>query len=394
MQPVAEQKNPASTPILDRLMPLPPPASFLRRGDAIPIGICLAVGVTLVLWRPPFLVEAMRRLLGVFAGLSPGLSPVPRVVVIAVALLASFVVSVTIHELGHVLAGLAAGFRYESIVVGPLRLDRDFRISLHGFPQAWRAGWADLYPTRTDQAQVRGIAMVLAGPAANFVTASIALLPLFSFAPYARVFAVVSVVEGLLDLIPYRSPSGPSDGWVILKLMRDRAWGERWLALMKLRAESRQGVMPEAYSADMLAKAVAYRDDSEDTVFSYAFAYSSAFHQHKDAEAAAALETCLEHSGRASAGLRLALISDAAVFQGRRRKHRDVAERWLGDLPNLPGTQWLRLRAEAAICDGQGDVTGALAKLEACEKIIRGMPSPTREALMRPLERWRRELIE
>lgn len=57
--------------------------------------------------------------------------------------------------------------------------------------------------------------------------------------------------------------------------------------MLKLSAELREGVMPEAMSPAYLAKAVALRDKSPDTVAAHALAYSTAFHQRKDDEAAA-----------------------------------------------------------------------------------------------------------
>jgi len=69
--------------------------------------------------------------------------------------------------------------------------------------------------------------------------------------------------------------------------------GERWLALMKLGAELRDGAQPESLSADFLTRAVAVCDDSAETVAAHAFAYLAAFHQHRDTVAAQSLEICL-----------------------------------------------------------------------------------------------------
>src|SRR5262245_5217085 len=80
------------------------------------------------------------------------------------------------------------------------------------------------------------------------------------------------------------------------------------------------GVLPESLSADFLAKATAVRDDSADTVTAHAITFAAAFHQHKDGEAAQRLETCLAYASRATPTVREALMSDAAVFQARRRK--------------------------------------------------------------------------
>ena len=88
-------------------------------------------------------------------------------------------------------------------------------------------------------------------------------------------------------------------------------------------------------------------------------------------------------------------MSDAAVFQARRRKRVDLAEQWLGDLRGTPGFPWLPARAEAAIREARGDLEGALDKLEEVERAIRAVPDETqREISLRFLKRWKSELRE
>jgi hypothetical protein len=88
---------------------------------------------------------------------------------------------------------------------------------------------------------------------------------------------------------------------------------------MKLLTDTRDGVSPESIAPDLLAQATAVRNDSADTVTAHALAFAAAFHQHRDGEAAERLETCLAHSERVPAVVREALLSEAAVFQARRR---------------------------------------------------------------------------
>ena len=52
-----------------------------------------------------------------------------RAAAVAVIAAPALFVAVTIHETGHVLAGLAAGFRFNSMSVGRLHLTRPFRLS-------------------------------------------------------------------------------------------------------------------------------------------------------------------------------------------------------------------------------------------------------------------------
>jgi hypothetical protein len=47
------------------------------------------------------------------------------------------------------------------------------------------------------------------------------------------------------------------------------------------------------------------------------------------------------------------------ALRARRRKHIDLAERWLAMIPQTTGFPGLRPRVEAALLEAQGDVEGA-----------------------------------
>jgi hypothetical protein len=217
------------------------------------------------------------------------------------------------------------------------------------------------------------------------------ILP-FPITIFSGFFIAVSIANGVNDLFPFESRLGVSDGRRIWMLLRQSECGERWLALLHLGGELNDGVLPESLSADFLAKAIAVRDDSADTVKAYAIAFLTAFHQHKDTEAAQRLETCLAYSGHATPFVRAALMSDAAVFQARRRRSPDFAAQWLAEIPMTAPT-WLRSRCEAAILEAKGDVAGALGKLAEVETAILGASkNAQRDALLRLLQRWKSEL--
>jgi hypothetical protein len=235
--------------------------------------------------------------------------------------------------------------------------------------------------------------MVSAGPLVNLLCAATVPALATSPGPFASWFVVVSLVLGLVNLLPFRSRAVLSDGMRILMLLGDRARGERWLALMKLGAEIKAGVLPESFSPAFLAKAIAVRDDSPDTVTAFSLAFSSAFHRHEDEEAARALETCLGYSGYAAPLLREALMSDAGVFQARRRKRSDLAGEWLKAMPGRTEIPWLRARVEAAILEARGDVPGALQKLDEVERAIHVEPNALRrDVSLRLARRWQSEL--
>jgi hypothetical protein len=266
-------------------------------------------------------------------------------------------------------------------------------VSLYRGPGALVNGVAELSPAATDNLARRGVVMVLGGPVANLFSAVVVLLLPFPLTVFSGLFVVCSLANALNDLLPFESRLGVSDGRRIGMLLWQREQGERWLALLRLGGEFNDGVRPESLSADFLAKAVAVRDESVDTVTAHALAYTAAFHQHKDEEAGRLLETCLVYSGHAAPVLREALMSDAAVFQARRRKRADLAEQWLADIPVTTRNSWLRTRAEAAILEAKGDVNGALGKLADGEAAIATVPNKClRDLLLQLLDRWRSEL--
>jgi hypothetical protein len=211
---------------------------------------------------------------------------------------------------------------------------------------------------------------------------------------FSWLFIAASLLAGVVELfLPIRGPTFVFDGLRIWMLLMDPKRGDRWLALMKLVADARDGVSPESMSADLLAKATAVRDDSTDTVIAHAFAYSAAFHQHHDAEAAQMLETCLRYAGHAAPAMREGLMSDAAVFQARRRKRPDLADQWLAEIPVNTPHRWFRSRAEAAVLEARGDIAGARGKLADVESALLALPkTPQRDTLLRLLERWKAEV--
>jgi hypothetical protein len=235
--------------------------------------------------------------------------------------------------------------------------------------------------------------MLLAGPGANLLSAGMLLLLPYPKGLPSIFFIFTSITLGVINLLPFRGRAAFSDGARILMLLRNRERGERWLAMLGLIAEVRNSLMPESYSSAYLAKATALVDNSPDTVSAHVFAYSAAFHLHKDEEAARMLEVCLKFSGYTSQIMRDALMSDAAVFQARRRKRVDLAQRWLEGIPGNSAMPWSRPRAEAAILEAQGDAAGALRKLDEAEKLILRVPNQAqRQIALQFLNRWKSEL--
>jgi len=292
-----------------------------------------------------------------------------------------------------VLAGLAAGFRFHSMAVGPLQIDRSLRLSRFRGPGAWTRGWVRMVPRARDERTLRALVLVAGGPLANLLSGAVVLLLPFPIGPLSGLFLLASIAAGAIELLPLRFRTFAFDGWRIVRLLESRAWGDRWLAVMQLEGALLEGVLPEAWPQDGLARAVAVRDGSRDTLAAHALAYAAAFHRHRDDEAARCLEVALRNANVAEPALRDALISDAAVFQARRRGRVDLAEQWLDLMPEAPRIPWLRTRAEAGILEARGEIGAADEKLDELEKSFAALPDRVqRETSLRLLERWRSEL--
>src|SRR5262249_14785363 len=303
------------------------------------------------------------------------------------------VTAVAIHAVAHAVVGVLVGFRFNSLRIGRLQFDRPFRLSLYRGRGTGASGWASLFPVEQDRLIPRTVIMLLAGPVSNLVSVLLLLLLPHLKGMFSASFFGVSLLLGLVNLIPFRGRAVISDGGRILMLLQNRARGERWLAILKLVEELRTAVPYEELTPGFLAKAVAIKDNSPDTVVAHALAYAAAFWQRKDDDAAQALETCLRHANLAAPSQRQGLMSDAAVFQARRRKRIDLAEQWLADIPEKGEYSWMRPRCEAAILEAKGDIPGAVKKLDDIEKMILAVPNQAlREISLRGLLRWKADL--
>jgi hypothetical protein len=164
---------------------------------------------------------------------------------------------------------------------------------------------------------------------------------------------------------------------------------------MQLRADLRKGIEHADLKIEIIRMATAVQDASSETVRAHAIAYSRAFDKEDADEAARLLEVCLKYSNFATPATREAIFTDAATFQATRRKRIDLARQWLDDLPEKTIIRGRRVWIEAAILEAQGDIQGALKKLDEVEGQICSLIRPERhDAYLKVLRRWRSKLLE
>jgi hypothetical protein len=288
-------------------------------------------------------------IVGFLIGISPGL--VFAVMVrqgdrdpgLSVALLSPFsvlVAAIVVHELGHLLAGWAVGFRFSLIQIGPFSLRIVHGLLKVRFRQEMTAfGYAGMHVNRLRRLRRRMLVFLAAGPAANLLSVAVVLLinrffPQLSSAWAAMPafqFTVVSLLLGIVSVMPFPSDA-TSDGARIDMLLRSRARARRWLNILALVHANDQGVRAKSWKHSWVKAATSLNDASRDRFRGNLLAYMSA-NGRKDAPVAALqLEKCLELAGQLPISTRDVLAQEAAVFAAWFRNDAVLADKWSAQL--------------------------------------------------------------
>ena len=168
--------------------------------------------------------------------------------------LGSFV-CVALHELGHILFGLANGFRFNSVSIGWLKIyrkDGRLRVTLHEIPDSV-AGVAEMIPRRTDRLYVRYGRMTGGGLALSllcFLASAAAFLLYFlvgmPFAVYALTCTALPCAFGLFfyNLLPRFGGGADTDGGTLRSLRRKDASCMTAVNILAIEGRMYQGDSP------------------------------------------------------------------------------------------------------------------------------------------------------
>jgi hypothetical protein len=279
--------------------------------------------------------------------------------------------ALAIHELGHAIGGRLARFRFQLLVVGPLRVERDERtgritvglnreLSLYG-------GVAASVPLDTANLGARMAVVVAGGPVASVLLAAVAwgLAPFVSDAPFVQLqlvaLGLMSAGTACVTLLPMRSGGFSTDGARLLRLARQGPAARREAATLPLIAMMSAGTPPREWPEAMVRAAREPADASVEECFGHLLAYMHLLDAGRVAEAGAALDRVTALRGVFPPAFAPSLDVEAAYFAGAHRGDAARARALLAQLPaKSPAVQpWDRARAEAAALRAEGDVAGA-----------------------------------
>lgn len=216
--------------------------------------------------------------------------------------LLSFVLTVIVHEVGHLLGGWIVGFRFSFISIGPFSLKLEYgKIKLRVVRAMPAAGYAGMHVDRVRRLRRRLLFFTIAGPLTNLLAAAGTAIVLDYFLSASRswfylpaqIFLGISLILGLSNLVPFRVGVLYTDGARIAMLLSSRLRSRRWMSIMVLANQNQKGVRSKYLRRTWLHAASSLPDGSVDDFAGSWMAYVSA-NDRKDAPSAALhLERCV-----------------------------------------------------------------------------------------------------
>src|SRR5215831_10650988 len=130
MSPTPASASP--TPVLDRQAPLPEIVRRSFRAAAVVAALLIAPAcfqAVAMIWNPRLAEAEMGWLRAISTPALPSDWDGISTVLFGLMWFATLFIAIAIHEAGHAMAGAGAGFRLNSLRVGPIQFDRPFRIT-------------------------------------------------------------------------------------------------------------------------------------------------------------------------------------------------------------------------------------------------------------------------
>jgi hypothetical protein len=295
--------------------------------------------------------------------------------ILVLSILPVFYLALLIHELGHLGAGLAAGFHFLSLSWGRLVLCRAAgRLRLRWLPKAEPyGGLCACLPADTGRLRSRYALFIAGGPLASLVLAGsggVALLTDLCGKGVGATLALAVSIASLLVfsscVIPHRRGGVPTDAARLGQVLRGGPETERFCALGLLASLTRTALRPREWSLELLARALAHPDGSPEHATACLYAHVWAKDRGDLAAAGRFLDIAGEDLATRSCAYQVAFALCAAPFEAIVRGNAAAARAWLAGIEadSMPERHDL-LMAEAAVLLVEGRHVEARARAAA-----------------------------
>jgi hypothetical protein len=335
-----------TTPILDRQEPLPPRDK--RNWRAVFIGA--AAGAMLFRWVPSIKPEFVLDHPSEFG----------------LTLMAVYYLGVLVHELGHLAAGMGAGFAFRQFSVGPLvvYLENGGLRFQAAAARLLAGGQVMMVPESTERLRARFLRFIGGGPAATLLLFVIPLL--WPTTLFTGSLLIVNTLIAFSSFLPYTINGRSTDAKLLLGLGRKGAAADRLATILYLLAIDSKGIAPRDWPPDSLSALEGGSDTSAYREIGLMFVYFCAMDEGDPARIADALERVLAVANKMNPDSRRAYFAEAAFVQGIFRKDAPLARAWLADARKVKGTlpreDW-DCAALAGIASAEGDAAQTCAHL-------------------------------
>jgi Zn-dependent protease len=306
--------------------PIPPTDEAGLSGKRRVIRIAMAIGGVLGLGISILYIKDRT----ILSALSPWQWPV--------VLVGSFYAVIISHELGHLIAGWLMGFELNLFHISPIRLQRK--------PTGWKlvfntkapaVGYVSMIPRSYERIHQRLRIFILGGPLGNFALNFICGIVLSQpLAPvWQRFFTVtagLSLLLGLLNLIPFEDKHLQSDGARLKMIRHQPQQAERWIAAIALSSALVRDVRPRDWGADVVERALACPDRSQDHILAVLMAYMWAEDREDYDRAQSYLDHLLADHSYASPHNRAVILTEGAFFYSYHRRNLALARDYWNQL--------------------------------------------------------------
>ena len=175
-------------------------------------------------------------------------------------LLPTFYVTVTVHEIGHLLAGRIVGMRPGAVVIGGISIFKSGQRWLIRFDyrRMFSGGLAKVLPEKGDFRPASFRWMVAGGPLASILLTVVCGLMELRYGPglwgTTDTLCWVGLLTAVGPLVPASKGLNKSDGARLWTLARRPEQARVWMALRALQTEETNGVRPR--DADVIGGAL------------------------------------------------------------------------------------------------------------------------------------------
>ncbi|MEO0629056.1 MAG: site-2 protease family protein, partial [Bacteroidota bacterium] len=298
-------------------------------------------------------------------------------------LLPIWLIVITVHELGHTIAGFSQNFELKQFIVGPFiwRTDKEGKLNFEWNTQQMGllAGAALMAPQGEIRLASRFRWYAAGGPLASLLFGLLLfILPqIIGLSDFVRslvqITVVMTILIGVLSLIPTRVGGMPSDGMRLLTLSQKTPTAQADLMVLRAFVLSQTNSNLDVLPIDELMSLSRNESVPSDLRASNAYyAYTIMLQKGDTEEAYEQLEVALGNIEQMNATLQSYYYLEAALFHFYHSSDLETGKRYYDQVERSPVLDKIDLKlAEAAIHKMEGRITEAqetVSNLESLRK--------------------------